>query len=189
MTYWTQTFTGRAVDLLDPAPDSICLDDIAHALARICRYTGHVAADHYSVAQHCVLVSYACDPVDAFEGLMHDAPEAYVGDVAQPIKQAMRALAGGASAYDALEERIERAIARRFGLRYPHPASVKRADLVLLATEARDLMHEPPRPWGLPYPPLLDRVRPVPTDVAERMFRGRFAELTAARSAAFAEAT
>ncbi|GAC1393246.1 MAG: metal-dependent phosphohydrolase [Polyangiales bacterium] len=184
---WSQTFTGRAVDILAPDPASLVIEDIAHALARINRFTGQHLGEHYSVAQHSVLVSHLCDPDDAFEGLMHDAAEAYLGDVASPVKLAMRQIAderGGMSRspYDILEQRMERAIATRFGLRWPWPASVKRADLVMLATEARDLMHEPPIDWRLPYAPASFGVRAVGASTAEREFLRRFEQLAGSRA-------
>ena len=80
---WIETFTGKEFYFLDPTPDSIDIRDIAHSLAFTCRYTGH-SRRFYSVAEHSVLVSYLA--VDPLAGLLHDASEAYITDIASPIK-------------------------------------------------------------------------------------------------------
>ena len=140
---WIQTFTGRQFWPLDPRAEDVCLLDIAHALAMKCRYTGH-SLTFYSVAQHSVLVSVCCENVGSVEaarwGLLHDAAEAYLPDVARPIK-------GELVGYQAIEDRIMAVIAEVFGLELPIPEYVHQADLKLLATECRDLMAPPPRPW------------------------------------------
>jgi hypothetical protein len=106
--------------------------EIAYALSYINRFTGHAGA--YSVAQHSVMVSYLVPPDMALEGLLHDAAEAYLGDVASPLKQLIRAL------YKPLEYDVEQALSRQHGLNFPFPPEIKRADLVMLLTEHRDLM-------------------------------------------------
>lgn len=131
---WMQTHSGVKFYPCNPRPEEVLIEDIAHALAHQCRFAGHTR-HHYSVAQHSVLVSYACAPFDALWGLLHDATEAYLVDVPRPIKRS-RWLAG----YVLLEEYMERVVAQRFSLILPIPESVKRADVVLLATERRDLL-------------------------------------------------
>jgi len=82
------TNSGLWFDFLDPQPDQICLHDIAHALSRICRYGGHTY-QHYSVAQHSLLVASLLvdeSPLIRQHGLLHDAPEAYTGDIVSPLK-------------------------------------------------------------------------------------------------------
>ncbi len=80
------TYTGKVFDLLNPTPDKVCIEDIAHSLAYQCRYTGHTR-EFYSVAQHCVLMAENPDlPGDPMAKLMHDAAEAYIGDIARPWK-------------------------------------------------------------------------------------------------------
>lgn len=138
---------------------------IAHALSHINRFTGHTIAP-YSVAQHSVLVSRACPPELAFAGLMHDAHEAFVGDVASPIKWEL------GRAWRELEERVERATLAAFGLPWPHLPGVKHADLVLLATEKRDLLiWDDPEPW-----PCLDGIEPLPQTITP--WSPRLAEAT-----------
>lgn len=106
--------------------------EIAYALSYINRFTGHAGA--YSVAQHSVLVSYLVPKKLALEGLLHDAAEAYLGDVASPLKQLIRAL------YKPLEYDVERWLSHQHRLEFPFPPEIKHADLVMLLTEHRDLM-------------------------------------------------
>jgi hypothetical protein len=174
---WIQTFTGRAVDLLEPDPASFVIEDIAHALARICRYTGH-SPEHYSVAQHSVLVARNLPLELRFDGLMHDAVEAYVQDVSAPLKWAMRGSATN-SAYDIVEARIDVTIAKQFGLIRPLPPEVKVADLRMLATEADDLgfLGGAPRSWRLSHARFPDRIECWPFEKARDAFLGEYERL------------
>lgn len=171
---WIQTFTGRVFSYDQPTPDMVDIQDIAHALANVCRYAGHTT-HFFSVAQHSVLVSQRCEPKDALWGLLHDATEAYVADLARPIKHLP-----GMQAYRDLEARVMGVIAERFGLEPEMPASVREADNRMLGTEASQLMGEPPKPWPFwaePYPDLV--VEPLFPGAAEASFLTRFATLTA----------
>lgn len=181
---WFQTFSGRQVFVLDPKPSDIDLIDVAHALARVCRFGGHVVPEHYSVAQHSVLVSYECDPDNAFIGLLHDAAEAYLGDVIHPLKIDL-------PDYQAIEKLWERAIGEHFGLGdsiVNLPADVKRADLRLLATERRDLLSDGPghAKWNLHELPMQARIDPWPAKVAEEKFVARYLSLIAKMESASA---
>lgn len=177
---WIQTYTGRKFWPLDPRPEDIVVEDIAHALALTCRFTGHVR-EFYSVAQHSVLVSQNCQPEDALWGLLHDASEAYIADVSRPLKKewAFRE-------YRAAEARLEIAICNRFGLPLDKPMSIKAADDTLLTTEARDLMSPLAIGWihrpEHGYQALAAKIQPVGPERAEVMFLNRFDELS--RSAA-----
>jgi 5'-deoxynucleotidase YfbR-like HD superfamily hydrolase len=82
---WIQTYQGGCFEPFNPHPDQIHIRDIAHALALTCRFTGH-CLDFYSVAQHSVMVSQIVSHKHALAGLLHDASEAYLTDVASPIK-------------------------------------------------------------------------------------------------------
>jgi len=166
---WTQTYSGRAFWPLDPRPEDVCIEDIAHQLAMVCRFGGAVRT-FYSVAEHCVRVSLACDAADARWGLLHDASEAYAGDMVRPLKLLM-------PDYKAAETRIQRAVCTRFGLSAHEPDSVKRADSQLLFTEARDLMAHPPNKWKQRADPLPERIDPWTWQKAETRFLARFAEL------------
>ena len=177
---WIQTFSGRKVRPLSPDPETLCIEDIAHALANQCRFTGHVR-EFYSIAQHCVLVSLYCPPEDAFTGLMHDSAEAYLCDIARPVKYDPRF-----SFYKVAEKAMEQAIAVRFNLP-PEPDSVKKTDRRLLYTERRDLLHPlamANRSWG-PEPdtqPLEFTIVPWLPKEAEQRFLSRFKELTDVRN-------
>lgn len=133
---WMQTFTGRRFYPLDPRPDEIDPEDIAHALSLLCRYGGHVDR-FYSVAEHCVLMSEWVAPENALAALLHDATEAYVVDVPRPLKRQL-------PDYQRIEEQVWFAIAYRFRLRLPMPfvlpAEVKVADDRILLTERNELM-------------------------------------------------
>lgn len=137
---WMQTFAGHAFYPMTPHTADIDPRDIAHALAMICRYGGHVQR-FYSVAEHCVLMSHAVAPGNALWALLHDATEAYVGDMVRPLKHSM-------PAYRAAEHRLMAVICERFGLDPSCPAEVKAADNRILVDERDELMGPPPLPWA-----------------------------------------
>lgn len=172
---WVQTWTGVQFTLLDPKPEQVNVFDIAHALSNMCRFMGHMKT-FYSVAQHSVLVSRYCAPEDALWGLLHDGTEAYVADMAKPLKQ--QAVMAG---YCALEDRLSHVIKDALNLpELPEgkhmPDSVKEADVRMLFTEKRDLMS--PCDWGFEVEPYAERIAPVAPGVARRMFLDRYFELT-----------
>lgn len=175
---WIQTWSGKKFVFNAPAADQIDILDIAHALSHVCRFTGHVNT-FYSVAEHCVRVSYLVPQEDALAGLLHDAPEAYLTDVNKPLK----ALLG--ESYARLERIAEEAIAYRFGLDPKMPDSVKKADLVLMMTEKRDLFAaESQHRWeGYDHiVPLSSTLEPWTSAVAKEKFLARFWELDLERS-------
>lgn len=169
---WIQTFTGRQFWPLDPKPEDVHIEDIAHALSNICRYTGHVHT-FYSVAEHSVRVSRIVPPEHAMWGLLHDASEAYICDLSRPIKRSP----GLGEMYCQVEDRLMDCIRDHFGLNPGPHASVKLADNILLHTERRDLMARPPQPWRDAHEPLTEVIRPWAPGVAEIAFLERFAEL------------
>lgn len=173
---WIETFTGRRFYPLDPRPLDIDIEDIAHALSMICRFTGHVR-QFYSVAEHSVRVSRACCHQDALWALLHDASEAYVADMSRPLKHAPEMYA-----YRSVEKRIMDAVTERFGLSPVEPPSVKDADNRLLVTEKRDLM--PPSPdWEVfaSIEPLATVIKPWTPATAEFEFMFRFHQLRSSR--------
>ena len=138
-----QTMTGRKFWPLDPRPEEIYIEDIAHATARLCRFTGHVKGDEiYSVGQHSVMVSRFCPPAYRLWGLLHDAAEAYINDLNRPTKHGP-----GMAPYRKAEERIIQAIAKRFDLPYPIPGPVRLVDQRMCYTEALELMYPLVKSW------------------------------------------
>ncbi len=166
-------FGGSFCKLFYPVARDIDIRVIEHALSNLCRFNGHTR-DFYSVAQHSVLVSQQVPPEHALCGLLHDASEAYLGDVIRPIKyvEAMKI-------YRQTEEVWQRVIFERFGLDPIMPDSVKLADNRLLITEFRDLFARTPP--GLnravkPYPHF--RIKALDPKDARKLFVDRWKELT-----------
>lgn len=171
-----ELWNGKRLFILDPKPEDIQLNDIAHATSKLCRFTGHTSS-FYSVAQHCVLASYYVPEADAGSALLHDAAEAYVGDLSRPLKVIMDGLAPGV--YRDVEGRISQVIAEKYGVEYPWPESVKLADHALLATEGRDVMtgtHREVEWAGLPEP-YEARISPWQPNTAYTRFLERAREL------------
>lgn len=149
------------------------IEDIAHALSNNCRYTGH-CKHHYSIAQHSVLMSYQVPEALALEALLHDASEAYLGDLNTDLKSML-------PEYKALERRVESTIASQYGIAYPLPPAVKEADLRMLMTEKAKLIPYSDIdvhywPDAEPYHEL--KIRRWPIWYAKWRFLRRFKELT-----------
>lgn len=147
---WMQTYTGQAFEPLTPSTDQVVIEDIAHALALLCRFNGHCLV-FYSVAEHSCrvhdyLVSQGHPKGVCFWGLMHDASEAYLGDMVRPLKR-QDALA----VYRQAEKRVMSVIQAKYGLTPQMPTAVKHADNVLLASEKVTIMTTPPKDW-MPLP-------------------------------------
>jgi hypothetical protein len=165
-----RTYTGRYVDILNPKAKDIDIADIAHALSQLCRFTGHTK-EFYSVAQHCWHVSYEVPAIFALDGLLHDASEAYMADMSRPLKHAPEM-----SKYRAAEKAITKVIQGHFGLGQ-EPKEVKDIDRRMCATEMRDLM-DAVYDWGVDQEPLSLHILGWGSVSAERLFLGRFYELT-----------
>ena len=162
------TFSGRIIDPLRPEAEQIVIEDIAHALSQICRFTGHTR-EFMSVAQHSVHCAALVTPELALTALLHDASEAYLADIARPVKLDP----DFGPFYRTAETRLERVIADRFNLVYPFPAEIHRADNIMLRTEQRDLMPDLLREQGGDLLPALP-LRPMEPREAERAFLHRF---------------
>lgn len=154
---WIGTASGRRLDYLDPRPDQISIDDIAVALSRAPRFCGHTRQP-YSVARHSInavevlQAEHRLDDCRLLRGaLLHDASEAYMGDLPTPLKALC-------PRYRAIEDRLMRAIAARFGFDWPLHPLIKRVDGRMLMTERLHLQPDGPA-WSSPTPPPYDHVR------------------------------
>lgn len=184
---WIQTFTGKKFHLLDPRPEDFCVEDIAHALSNICRFTGHVST-FYSVAEHAVRVAWRVSHTHphisgvkyggytgmelGFQALNHDDTEAYLTDVARPFKHLPEF-----KFYRDREHILSGQIANALGFSYPYHPAIKLADEVLLGTEARDLMSPVIDGWHFRYDMLPDVIVPWTPTKAKRLFIQMFDHL------------
>lgn len=170
---YIQTWSGRLFNPLNPIKEAIVIQDIAHALARICRFGGH-SSHVYTVAQHSVLVSHLCNKHMALDGLLHDASEAYLGDVLSPLKSS-----DIFSSYRAVEKQLQHAILERFDCQYRHAdaniTSIKSADEIALQIEAFNFVPNRNSSWNIAEIPLI--IDPWDSDRAEKEFLFRFFEL------------
>jgi hypothetical protein len=179
------TYSGIAFDPTNPTPEMIDIKDVAHALSRICRFGGHMhapkgSAGMYTVAQHSTFVADFCPPELKLTGLLHDAAEAYIGDIITPVKYLF-----GMSYYRDIELRILRwAIEPKFGIALtPKPDEVHEMDLRLRVTEAlcfmpqaSPLQYEGIEPLGGWDNPII--IKPLPPRQAEKKFLRYFRYLT-----------
>ena len=169
---WIETFTGQHVNLIDPDPSTISIRDIAHHLANTNRFGG-ATAKPYSVAEHCVRMSFITPKHLRFEALMHDAAEAYIGDMPSPYKLVM-------PEFKEFEARLEACIRRAFEMPgAAHPTTVKWYDNMMLITEARDLglsWWDTNKHTGMPEP-LEGLIVPWGHELAEARFLERFETL------------
>jgi 5'-deoxynucleotidase YfbR-like HD superfamily hydrolase len=187
---WQRMLSGRRLDLLEPSPLDIEIEDIAHGLARVARWNGQTKGAHaFSVAQHCVLVERLTQDLNPritrevrLMALLHDAPEYVVGDLISPFKSAI-----GAN-YKDLELKLQAAIHLRFNLPAKVPAALavlfKKADRLSAFYEATQLAGfedgEARRLFGPPPPGLkTPRLQPLPTAEAQTQFLERFHRLVA----------
>lgn len=163
---WFQTYTGKEFYILDPRPEDICIEDIAHALSLQCRFNGMIS-QFYSVAQHSVHVSQLVPREFALWGLMHDAAEAYMGDIVTPLKRSIREIV------KPIEMGLMKCVCERFDMEagwFPMPAVVLGADQRMLLSEARDLLGPQTRPWGVKAEPVEWKVEPWDAPFAEKAF-------------------
>jgi 5'-deoxynucleotidase YfbR-like HD superfamily hydrolase len=190
---WQRMLSGRRLDLLDPSPLDIEIEDIAHGLARVARWNGQTKGDHaFSVAQHCVLVENIASHHNPGLGraarlaaLLHDAPEYVVGDMISPFKAAL------GLDYKSFETRLLAAIHIRFGLP-PHipeelAIAIKKADKVAAYLEATQLagftleeaerFFDRPRGLNGPGANRFYRLQPLPPREAAHIYLDMFRTL------------
>ena len=150
---YVSTYLGNRFYLTRPHIDDVAIEDIAHGLAYQCRFNVQTR-EFYSVAQHSVMVMNLVSEEHRLAALLHDAAEAYLGDMVKPLKNLF-------PAFSEIEAKVMMIVGQRFGVELTqlHP-SVKWADLVALATEKRDLMPNSTEPWAY-----LNGVAPVPTSI------------------------
>lgn len=127
-----RTISGQYVNVFDPNPDTLLIEDIAHALSNQCRFGGHLPR-FYSVAQHSYLCYKTAPENEKFNALMHDASEAYLLDFPSPIKMEIQQ-------YKEIEDNLMTVLAKKFGFEYPKSKIVSKVDYYLLEWEWNIIM-------------------------------------------------
>lgn len=185
---WQRMLSGRRLDLADPSPMDIEIEDIAHGLARVARWNGQTKGAYaFSVAQHSVLVEDLCgrvspnlSPNHRMTALLHDAPEYVIGDMISPFKGLL------GNDYKDVEARLQEAIHIRFGLPAIIPASlkktIKRADYISAWFEATQLAGfetgEASKLFGDVPNDITLQITPLPADEAQLLFQTRYNEIS-----------
>jgi hypothetical protein len=161
------TVTGKRFDLFESDADMIDPRDISHSLANLCRFNGHTR-EFYSVAQHSFIVAELIPEEHKLAALLHDATEAYLGDMIRPLKQWM-------SAYQDFEYLIWWRVCERFDIAPELPDCIHQADMIALATERRDLMPTDPAIWDclVGIEPMVETIRPWTATEARLTFHQR----------------
>jgi len=170
---YISTYLGHRFFPLEPRIDQIHIEDIAHGLAYTCRFNGQTT-HFYSVAQHSLMVCDLVSEEHKLAALLHDAAEAYLGDMVKPLKRLLPEFA-------AIEHRVSAIIAETFDIPESDHSLIKQADLIALATEKRDLMPNSTEPWLelTGYAPLPSAIIPLPPQVAKQAFLAAFIQLRA----------
>jgi hypothetical protein len=180
VNYCFQTFSGRLVNPLRPKPEDIALEDIAHALGHVCRFGGHCAF-LFPVGLHSLNVSLMVEQLsgsvmDSLWGLLHDATEAYLGDMVRPLKHQPEM-----APYREAEAKLQTLICNHFELPHQEPALVREVDRRMCITEGPIVFEGSVRLWneeGNPYKreewPDGMMIEPLPHAMVVRMFLKRF---------------
>ena len=165
---YISTYLGNRFYPLSGKIESVNIEDIAHGLAYQCRFNGQTSA-FYSVAQHSLLVAGMLPDSLKLVGLLHDAAEAYIGDMVKPLKPFI-------PEYQNIEKQVSREISRFFNLEDLSYPEIKEADLILLATEKRDLMPNSTEPWKaiIGYSALGERIISMHPEEAKAEFLAAF---------------
>lgn len=173
---WMISVKGNRLFPLDLRSEDIDIEEIAHALSNICRFGGH-CREFYSVAQHSVIVSDLCSKENELIGLLHDAAEAYCGDMVRPLKQHL-------SHFSVIERNIWTVIAQRFELPFDLPLEVEQEDARALLMEKRDILTHHEHKWMFPqcaFPDLTlpdQLITPINPKAARDLFLQRFVEVS-----------
>lgn len=171
MNRFIKTYTGKKFYPLDPSPEMLDEIDIAHALSLICRFTGHCKF-HYSVAMHSILTSLLCEASHPINynfhlwGLLHDAAEAYISDVARGFKD---------DYFKDIEHNIMNCVVEKFGL-FPSymPNEIKTADEIMLVTEGKQLLHNAEiETWNIGQQPIDIKIEEFKPKTVEELFLKR----------------
>lgn len=165
LTTYISTFKGNRFYPAEPRISRIDIEDIAHGLAYQCRFNGQTAA-FYSVAQHSIMVASVLPPALHKAALLHDAAEAYLGDIVKPLKPLLPGFAE-------IEAAVTRLIAQAFDVDFDtEHRAIKHADMVALATEKRDLMPNSTEGWSYLHgiDPLPQAIDPLPPAEAKAAF-------------------
>lgn len=171
---YVSTFLGNRFYLTRPHIDDVAIEDIAHGLAYQCRFNGQTSA-FYSVAQHSLMVVSLVPESLQFQALLHDAAEAYLGDMVKPLKLLF-------PEFSVLEARVMEIIGQRFAIDLTRlDPAIKRADMIALATEKRDLMPYSTEPWSYleGIDALPDIIEPMGPQAAKEIFLEAFHRLAA----------
>ena len=163
--------SGKFYSYTNPEQNDYTIEDVALSLSHICRFGGQLP-HFYSVAQHAVEVSYAIEAGFELEGLLHDNVEAFLGDIPTPLKRLL-------PDYKAMERLHEKAMCFKFGIPYPMPKEVHKADIEVFGAEVLSM-----QPKGTNWDclagvtPYAKRIVPVSSEMAREMFLVRYYELT-----------
>lgn len=170
---WIGTWTGKKFWPLDPRPEEVFIEDIAKSLSNTCRYNGH--CDFYSVAEHSVHISNHCHNSFALYGLLHDASEAYTGDIISPIKSDL-------VGFKEIEFKISQVIYERFGVLNDYFVCkniLNQIDKSIRVNEKLSILKHNIEEWRDSYPGISNlKIKKWPPKIAELEFLKRFYELT-----------
>jgi 5'-deoxynucleotidase YfbR-like HD superfamily hydrolase len=181
MNRWITTYTGKQFSYTNLSPDNVDIEDIAHALSHISRFCGHLN-HHYSVAQHCVILSEMVKKGYELEALLHDATEAYLSDIPSPAKILL-------PDFNALEDKIwKEAISVKFNLANYISQEVHDKDKILLLFEMFSFFDQDKRPdWVMETAESMDLdipedIIPLSAQDAKQLFLEKFSTLETGRN-------
>lgn len=180
---WITIASGGSFDLAEPLAVDVKIEDIACALSRINRYTGHTRWP-YSVAQHCCIVAEYCPPEFQLEALLHDAAEAYVGDISSPLKTLIPEVRK-------IEAKIQAVVLEAIAIKYDVTIKsgeecnriIHEIDQRIRHDERKWVLNPCVRDWDIPGEPLDVEIPEIPYNIAERLFLLDFDRYVTARRA------